>query len=209
MTTPRKVGDFESPLNLIAEGRRLLAEATSGNWTAHWEVCGTGLGHNGIAHVIKKGIHEYVVANTDQRTGEVTTRGSYSTVALDPEPVTLHPDAALIVWLRNNAAALLDAAERVERAESELRSTESVLWERLRRKCGRCPSADRRLDATFHCSTCWANAQARIAALEAREKALEGALRKYGRHVVDCGYCLSGPDCTCGLDAALAGGSPK
>ena len=38
----------------------------------------------------------------------------------EPEPeVPVFPDAALVAWLRNNASALLDAAERLQKAERE------------------------------------------------------------------------------------------
>jgi hypothetical protein len=73
------------------------------------------------------------------------------------------------------------------------------------RVCARCASSDRSLDADFHCSTCYANAQAEIARLKARDaendrwmvearKAVAGitAGSFTGHPVVDCVTGLKG-----------------
>jgi hypothetical protein len=50
---------------------------------------------------------------------------------------------------------------------------------RLNRPCARCGSTDRRLDADFHCSTCYANS-------ESEANRLREALGHYGVHLMRC-----------------------
>lgn len=94
------------PVPDVSEGRRLLTEATEGPWqvdlrdriATSWERTADV---DGVTWIDRP-----FVASTDSGMEDV------------PDAEQDAANASLIVWLRNNAPALLDAAEAVQRARA-------------------------------------------------------------------------------------------
>lgn len=96
----------------VEEGRRLLAEATDGPWAFYLGDLWCGVTADELERA--DAIYATGVAFSDE--AEDIYERSDHVFHGDPKRPE---DAALIVWLRNNAETLLDAVDEVERLRAE------------------------------------------------------------------------------------------